>query len=121
MGNEAVNHFKGSFKKGGFTDKTFEEWKERKRPDRSRKIRAVLVKSGDLKRSPRVVKRTFNSITIGSKTIGDYGEVHNEGLMSGRRGARFTMPKRQFIGNSYQLNKKLRTKLNKRIILAFNV
>lgn len=35
-----------------------------------------------------------------------YAEVHNEGLHAGR-GAGFTMPRRQFIGESKELNEKM--------------
>ena len=129
MGNEAVKHFKKSFKDGGFTDNTLERWKPRKRSDRSRRSRAILVKSGDLKRSIRVNKRTFNSVTIGSKTAGDYGEVHNDGLRGVQNVGSHTrrtkkgvqkvkafsrnvnLPKRQFIGDSKQLTKQVKNKV----------
>ena len=115
MGTEAVKFFKDSFRNEGFTDTALEKWPKRKREDRNRKKRGILVKTGTLKRSVRVVSKTFNSVTIGSKTPGDYGEVHNEGLRSGRRGARFMMPKRQFMGNSRKLTGILKMKLNRRI------
>ena len=120
MGNEAVKHFKKSFKNQGFTDNVLELWTPRKRKSRRRGIRNILVKSGDLRRSIKVNRRTFNSVTIGSKTAGDYGEVHNEGLRAGR-GRGFRMPKRQFIGDSRQLTNRLRTRLNTDIKQAFNV
>ncbi len=121
MGNDAVTHFKKGFRDGGFTDETLEKWKPRKRRDRKRQGRAILVDKGHLKKSIKVVKKSFNSVTIGSRTAGDYGEVHNEGLMAGRRGGRFKMPKRKFMGDSFALTKKLRKKLNTRIVVAFNV
>ena len=54
-----------------------------------------------------------NPSVFGSKE--PYGRVHNEGLRAGR-GAGFTMPRRQFMGEHPELNdliiKKLEEKLN---------
>ena len=93
LGNEAVNFFKSSFKKGGWTDKTFNPWQPRKVPDIGR---AILVKSGDLRRS--IVKNVaFKRVTISTNV--SYASKHNFGL--GR------MPKRQFIGDSAELKKQM--------------
>ena len=105
MGVEAKNHFQKSFSDGGFTDRTLERWEARK-SNRNNRGRAILVKTGNLRRSIRVVSRTLQSITIGSDLI--YADVHNEGLRV--RGHK--MPKRQFVGNSYKLNMLLQKKLN---------
>jgi phage gpG-like protein len=96
MGNDAVRHFKKSFRNGGFTDATLVRWKKREKKEKG-KHRAVLVKTGALRRSIRVVKKSFNSVTIGSRTAGDYGEVHNEGY----RGVQYVKPhKRQRVVRS---------------------
>lgn len=78
--------------------------------------RAILVKSGRLRRSLRKVKAGKYKARITSNT--PYAEVHNRGLRSGR-GAGFTMPKRQFVGFSRKMNRNVKDKLNKRIRSVF--
>jgi len=125
MANDALNHFKGSFRNQGFTDRTIEKWPRRKREDKTFRrrgtTRAILVRTGTLKRSLRVSERTLTSVTIASSTPGEYGQVHNEGLLSGRKNATFKQKTRKFIGNSHKLTQKLRGKLNSRIKRAWNV
>ena len=106
IGNEARNHFVDSFKKQGFEDKAIQKWIPRKKQDK-RAGRAILVKSGDLRRSiiRGAISKTSLSVII--KTDLKYAAVHNFGLRSGR-GSGFMMPKRQFIGDSYNLNEKVK-------------
>jgi phage gpG-like protein len=105
----AVNHFTKSFSDGGFTDESLERWKPRKRAERG-KSRAVLVKSGRLRRSLR--SRRLGNLAIKIMTDVPYARVHNNG--EGR------MPKRQFIGYSGQLNRKLLAFIDKNIKKQFN-
>ncbi len=107
IGVEAVNHFKENFQNEGF-DKV--KWKEVKRrenswsrgADRTRKI--LTGKTGDLGRSIHYRTESGKAI-IFSDLI--YAPVHNFGLRAGRGGG-FLMPKRQFIGDSQELDTKLR-------------
>jgi phage gpG-like protein len=105
----AVNHFTKSFSNGGFTDESLERWKPRKRAERG-KSRAVLVKSGRLRRSLR--SRRLGNLAVKIMTDVPYARVHNNG--EGR------MPKRQFIGYSGQLNRKLIAFIAKNIKKQFN-
>jgi phage gpG-like protein len=117
MGVEAVKHYKASFRNQGFTDNILHKWGKREREDRNtKKERAILVKSGDLRRSIKVVRRSLKSVTIGSDL--PYAQVHNDGLRAGR-GKGFRMPKRQFVGKSNTLSKILMSKLDKRIAKIF--
>lgn len=106
IGNEAKNHFVSNFKKGGFEDKTVTPWVPRKKQDK-RAGRAILVKSGDLRRSiiRGLISKSQLSVTI--KTDLKYAKIHNDGGMTGRN-RRGIMPKRQFIGGSYNLNEKVK-------------
>ena len=110
IAEDAKNHFvKGFQKGGGQTDDSLTGWKPRKKLDRKDRksgssSRAILVKSGDLWRDIDVQSIGRDQIKIGTKRIA-YAAVHNEGLITGRRGGRFTMPKREFIGESKELNK----------------
>lgn len=117
MGKTAKTFFYDSFRKQGFEDKTVTKWAPRKKDDK-RAGRAILVKSGDLRRSIRfdTVNKSNLSVRIASDL--PYARIHNEGLTGNAFGkAPFKMPKRQFIGDSYQLNEKVKkvivTQLNK--------
>ena len=102
----ALNHFKQSFREGGFYDSYFKPWKPRKFADKNRRFRALLVKSGALRRSLEIKESTFNKIRIGSYST-SYASVHNQG--QGR------MPKRQFIGKSKLLQRKFKKKIRESI------
>ena len=96
IGNEANNFFVNSFRLQGFEDKSVEKWKPRKTQTKRNIGRAILVQSGDLRRS--IIRQPVNKANLSVKISTDlvYAKVHNEGIGN--------MPKRQFIGNSYKLN-----------------
>lgn len=125
VGNTAKNFFVENFRKQGFDDKTVQRWKPRKRTTYRTKsgrivndtTRAILVKTGDLRRSIiRVPNRAAMSVKIQTDLI--YAKVHNDGLRAGR-GKGFIMPKRQFIGDSYNLNEKVKAVIVKRLDKVF--
>lgn len=121
MGIYAINHYKKSFTDGGFTDETLQLWKHRKREDRGRYAknagsRAVLVKTGKLKRS--LVAKKFGRYAVRITSNVNYANVHNEGLRAGR-GKGFTMPKRQFVGYSGMLSAKIELRLRNKIQRIF--
>ncbi len=121
MGVMAINHYKKSFINGGFTDETLQLWKHRKREDRGRYAknagsRAVLVKTGKLKRS--LVAKKFGRYAVRITSNVNYANVHNEGLRAGR-GKGFTMPKRQFVGYSGMLSAKIELRLRNKIQRIF--
>lgn len=136
-GTIAQNHFIMSFRNQGFTDEVIAKWKARKKPDAGR---AILVKSGALRRSIKMKKVGLFKIVMSSNI--PYAQIHNDGgiikkgkgkvrmnwnedgKLQRQRTARqraktayytvhkygkhtITMPKRQFIGNSSMLNKKI--------------
>lgn len=115
VGNEAKNFFQDNFKRQGFKDEKVNKWKKRKNKDSGR---AILVKTGALRRSIRVLSRGRNFLVVGSTK--KYAAVHNEGLRSGRpRGGSFNMPQRRFIGKSKTLDEKITKLIVKRISKAF--
>lgn len=121
MGVMAINHYKKSFINGGFTDEGFVAWQKRKREDRGRYAknagsRAVLVKTGKLKRS--LVAKKFGRYAVRITSNVNYANVHNEGLRAGR-GKGFTMPKRQFVGYSGMLSAKIELRLRNKIQRIF--
>ncbi len=100
IGLIAKKHFTDNFNKGGFDGK---KWQARK--NNKDAGRAVLVKSGVLKRSITSRTNSWNKITIGSYT--PYSRKHNEGIGG--------MPKRQYMGDSKILDKKVLDFLTKKM------
>lgn len=92
IAKKAVNHFKGNFRKGGFVDSVVRPWESRQNADNGR---AILVKSGALRRSIKELKVTKSKVVVGTNST-RYASYHNKGIGK--------MPKRQFIGRSTALN-----------------
>lgn len=124
MGTEALNHFTKSFRNQGFEDATIERWQPRKNEisggiarvrKRDAGSRAILVKSGALRRSLFKYRSGVYQMTIKSPL--PYAKVHNDGLKAGRNG--FKMPKRQFVGNSSKLIAKISKIIDRKINVAF--
>ena len=88
VGNTAKVFFVESFRKQGFDDKTVQKWKPRKRTSYTTKsgkvvddtTRAILVKTGDLRRS--IIRNPANraALTIKISTDLVYAARHNNGL-----------------------------------------
>lgn len=123
MGTIAISHFKRSFPQQGFEDDSVKKWQERKLPKgrvaRTRSSgRNVLIGLGTgahLWNSLR--KRRVGVFTIMITSSGraeKYANVHNEGMRAGR-GRGFKMPKRQFVGYSGKLNRKIISTFEKRM------
>jgi len=110
VGVEAVNFFTESFQNEGFTNQTLVPWKEVKRrenprPDRAEASRKILSgKTGDLGRSIEY-KSEPGHVTIFSELV--YASAHNEGTTTAGRNRNVTIPKRQFIGDSETLDRKV--------------
>lgn len=124
LGNIAKNFFLEAFRKGGFTDKGFKRWKQRrKRIGRGRtsptlKEAATLVKTGTLKRSIKVRPATFKRTRIFTNLV--YAAIHNFGLQGLAFGkVPFKMPEREFIGNSRVLERKLERRVLKEVNKVF--
>ncbi|GAB3734978.1 phage virion morphogenesis protein [Spirosoma lituiforme] len=107
---EAVKHFKQSFRDEGFTDDTLEKWPDisgkRKAQKRKRNgnLPPILTDTGDLGNSI-TGEENSQGVTISSDKA--YAQRHNEGLAG--------MPKRQFMGPSKALDRKIMAKLDKGI------
>jgi phage gpG-like protein len=173
VGNTAKVFFVESFRKQGWDDKSVQKWKKRQVSERkgrgSKKSaaelgtvrsvkagRAILVKTGDLRRSIKRNPANRAALSIKISTDLPYAKVHNDGEtinVSGRKGSgtitrsirgnagfkdgKFTrgrakkvtfqgkeyttgaysinMPKRQFMGDSYNLNEKVKAVIVKRL------
>lgn len=136
IGKDAQRFFVQSFSNQGFTDESFKPWKRREDLDsrrgkkfstekvnffikkktrntvRSVRRRAILVKTGKLRSD---VARSMKSATwdrISFEVESDYAIYHNEGAKTKNGGE---LPRRQFMGNSAMLNKRVLDLLNKKL------
>lgn len=82
VGNEAVNFFLDSFRNQSFAGNSMQIWPSRKDPNKWGKVkrpgRALLINTGRLRRSIRVVRSSFDSVTIGTDV--PYAKAQNEGF-----------------------------------------
>ena len=96
VGTLAVNQFKTGFTTGGGkTDASVGGWKRRK--NNSDPGRATLVKSGNLRRSIRIGSSNPDHVKIVANM--HYASYHNEGTRN--------LPKRNFIGDSRVLDRRI--------------
>lgn len=127
-GNTAKNFFVESFRKQGWDDRSVIKWQPRKRTTyrtqkgniKSDVGRAILVKTGDLRRS--IIRHNANRSALTIRITSDlpYSRIHNEGLIGKAWGKHsFKMPKRQFMGKSYNLNEKVKEVMIKRLNKVF--
>lgn len=133
--NEAVNIFQDSFNRQAFIGETTEVWKKRKSDSKKSQGRAILIKTGRLKRGVKRFKADWDSIIVGNDV--PYAGIHNDGFKGTESVRAFTrklkarnvsrgkkkiasgvgfvkahtrkmnMPRRRFIGNSPFLNKRI--------------
>lgn len=109
VANTALNHFLEGFRKGGGqTDAG--KWRERKRTARRNVGRAILVDTGALRRDIQIRLTAFRKIVIGTSRI-IYARRHNEGLSG--------MPKREFLGDSKKLDRKIKKLILKKMDKIF--
>lgn len=114
MGNIGKNHSLQSFRDQGFTDTSLQKWQPRKGEfsgniARIRKRgrdsgRAILVKSGALRRSIR--ERRMGKYAVELVSNLPYANRHNEGIK---------MPKRQFVGYSSRMSMKIEKMIDREI------
>ncbi len=110
MGVIARDHFTESFQDEGFTNQKIESWEEVKRrmnpkitgAKASRKI--LTGDTGDLGMSIDYKKQQGETTIYSDKP---YAEAHNKGTTTAGSNRNVTIPKRQFIGDSEVLNKKI--------------
>lgn len=115
---DSQNFFQESFRKQGWDDNGVQEWKtpQRRIPgtrtyrypktrDLGRRTRAILVKSGALRRDIRIRSVSFHRTVISTSL--PYAQRHNEGLNG--------MPKRKFMGVSRKLEGQHLDKIKKRV------
>jgi len=78
LGTIMVNFSKQRFRDQAWKDITLSPWARRKAGVKRNKGRALLIDSGRLRRSIRILNATRNRVTIGTDV--PYAEAHNEGV-----------------------------------------
>ena len=113
---EGLNFIHDNFDNEGFTESSgsVKKWKKRKKrkgkQGRKDKGRALMIKSGNLRRSwDNKTKASDNKVEFTSDK--PYAERHNEGLDD--------MPQRQMIGDSRELDKRIQDKLKREMDKIF--
>lgn len=74
---EAQKFFKDCFRKGGFTDTSFQPWQGRKSPLGGKKILIGKDNTMNLMQSIRTLEENQTQVRTGSDLV--YSEIHNEG------------------------------------------
>ena len=115
--NKAVHFFTLSFRRQGWRDTVIEKWKPRKKTEKRKTSRGILIGKGTGEKLSRSIKISFlakNKVIVSSSTV--YAEIHNEGLKGNAFGKySFQMPKRKFMGKSKALDKETIKIIEKRI------
>jgi len=78
LGQTAVNFFKDRFKAQAWTDRRAEKWEPRKKQEKGKR-RALLIKSGRMRNSIRLVSSNADHALIGVPV--KYAAAHNEGFV----------------------------------------
>jgi len=121
VGVLAKAHFQQNFEKGGFVDSGLKKWKPAKRLTKGEKGAANNYGTLLSERNHLFSSITYVPGNAQVKIINpvEYAAVHNEGLKAGR-GKGFTMPKRQFIGKSHELEVNVEDKIDSEIRIILN-
>lgn len=101
-GSIAVNFFQDSFNKQAWIDTSKDKWKPRKDTGKRNKGRAILVKSGRLKRATRVKHASWNNVLVVNDT--PYAAAHNDGVNETQtvKGHKRTATRRASTKSSYK-------------------
>lgn len=78
IGDTAILFSKQRFREQAWVDNATIPWKPRKPGAVRNRGRALLVSSGRLRRSIRIIRTTGDSVTIGSNV--PYAQIHNDGF-----------------------------------------
>lgn len=100
VGDTAILFSKQRFEQANWVGHHTEAWPQRKRMTKwgntpRNKGRALLVDTGRLRRSIRILSRTSTSVTIGSDV--PYAKAHNDGFRGSRRVSEHTRRKTKAI------------------------
>lgn len=78
VGKDIVKFTMERFRQRNWIDNSTEIWTKRSAKSKRDNGRALLIDTGTLRRSIRVISSDENSVTVGSSTL--YGQIHNDGF-----------------------------------------
>lgn len=123
IGKAAVDYFKGSFERQAWGRKPWKEVNRRTAGTKeynynskhhpTRLTRKILI--GDHGSMSRSIQYEAQSAKVNITSDLPYFAVHNEGLMSGRKGHQFKMPKRQSVGKDPKVDDIIKNEITKNI------
>lgn len=144
VGAMVVQFSKQRFRKQGWQGASFVRWRPRKATAARNEGRAILVDSGALRNSIRVLNASTTSVTVAvTGAAQDYAATHNEGFKGSvtvkqhtkrkrKKGKlskiiltipqhtrKMNIPQRQFIGESQTLDRNLSKMIEKELLKAF--
>lgn len=126
-GKQAIDFFKESFQKEGFTNGGFKKWPEvnrrgangHKPASGARGSRKILTDSGNLGEAFDYEKTGPGEVTVSNtaetKNGFIYGTVHNTGVSDAGRGRNTVIPQRQFMGESDELNEIIEKEIERKL------
>jgi phage gpG-like protein len=117
MGKMAREHVDNNFRAEGFVDETLHRWPKLRAPKPSGK--KILVRTGRMKRTTRIVNRTRNNVSLSTPVA--YAGIHNRpvGQMRQYEGGKY--PGRMFMGHSKVLAAATQRMIVTRLNLAAQV
>lgn len=122
VGVMAKAHFQANFEKSGFVNNGLKKWKPAKRLSNPKlgaygKNKTLLSERNHLFSSINYLPGVAQVKIVNPV---HYAAVHNEGLKAGR-GKGFMMPKRQFIGQSAELDNKVQDTIHTELKKILNI
>lgn len=111
MGEDVNRFVQKNFVNEGFHDDGLKKWRKlskryKAKKDKDGTNRGILIKSGDMRKSFGILRRSRNSFTFGS--LVEYADKHNSG-----KGA---LPRRRMLGDSKDLRKSLTKTIERHLL-----
>lgn len=113
MGKMATEHVQHNFVVEGFVDDTLQRWPKLRAPKPSGK--KILVRTGRMKRTTRIIGRTRNNVTLSTPV--SFAGIHNRPVGEMKTYPTGRYPGRMFMGHS----KVLAAATQKMIVTRLNI
>lgn len=118
IGKKAVDFYEEGFQNEGFTDQSLVTWQEVKRREepvaKGAKGRRPIL-TGDTKDLGRSIQAEEGTAEVKIRSDKSYASAHNEGTTNAGRNNSTTIPQRQFIGESQELNRQIEEEIERKL------
>lgn len=115
MGKMSSEHVQNNFNKEGFLDRNIERWPKKKRPNGKK----ILVDTGKMKRTTRMMFRTRNFVKLSTPV--PYAGIHNRKVGQKKEYEGKIYPGRKFMGQSKVLSEATKKMIVTRLNIAAQV